>query len=80
MRGKTYAEREKARTEKRWLSRDGFYRDEIAKAQTPRQKLAKVTDYAKAVGDELPDDGRLALAHQIAKIVDAVARDERSKL
>jgi hypothetical protein len=75
VRGATPEQREQARTEIRAQRRDTFYRNLIAKAKTPRQKLAIATDYAKAVGDELDDNGRLDLARAITK-----ATDERSKV
>lgn len=75
VRGKTAQERKEARDKVRATRRNTFYRDLLAKAATGRQKLAIATDYAKAIGDELDEQGRLALAHAITK-----ATDERSPL
>jgi hypothetical protein len=75
VKGKTLQERVEARAKRRTERRNTFYRGLMAKAQTPRQKLAIATDYAKAVGDELDDTGRLDLARAITK-----AADERSAL
>lgn len=67
VRGKTFAEREDARTKLRAQRRIGFFHKQMAKAQTPRQELAIATDMAKAIGDELDDNGRRNLAIAIVQ-------------
>lgn len=74
VRGATPELRAQARRKMRVQRRNAFFTDLIIQAVTARQKLARAVDYAKAVGDDLDDAGRLELAKAITKLV-----DERSK-
>jgi hypothetical protein len=75
VRGTTPQERAAVREENTRARRQGFYvariRDE---AKTARQKLTFACDFAKAVGDDLDEDGRFRLAGAIAKLAEEANR------
>ena len=74
VRGATPEIRAEKRRKNQLERRNKFFTDRIVEAPTARQKLSIACDYAKAVGDDLDETGRLNLAKAIAGLA-----DERSK-
>lgn len=74
-RGLTAEERAAKKVENRKATRVRFYLKRMREAGTSRGQLQQCTDYAKAVGDEIGDEGRRRLAARIAQVVEEVGRD-----
>lgn len=70
VRGTTTEERADARRLRRGQRRFEFFATEIRNAVNGRQRLAQACQYVKAVGDELDEDGRNALAKAVAELAD----------
>jgi hypothetical protein len=69
-RGKTFEEREAARRERTRRNRLDHFIGAIRDARTGRQRLQQACQFAKAVGDDLDDPARTAMAREIAEIAD----------
>lgn len=70
VRGTTAEERQAARAGRTAARRLRFFVDEIKAARTGRQRLQQACQFAKAVGDDLDDEGRTLMAREIAEIAD----------
>ncbi len=70
VRGTTAEERAEARRLRRGWRRLDYFTRQIRDATTGRQRLQQACAYAKAVGDELDDQGRTNLAREIAELAD----------
>lgn len=70
VRGTTFEEREVARQQRTRKNRLDHFVDAIRGAKTGRQRLQQACQFAKAVGDDLDDQARTAMAREIAEIAD----------
>lgn len=70
VRGTTAEQRVAARRLVRGQRRLAFFTEEIKKAVNGRQRLQQACQFAKAVGDELDEHSRNALAKEIAELAD----------
>lgn len=70
VRGTTTEERAEARRLRRGQRRFEFFANAIRTAVNGRQRVQQACQYAKAVGDELDEDGRNAFAKELAELAD----------
>ena len=75
VRGKTFEERQAARRERTRKNRLAHFVDAIRDAKTGRQRLQQACQFAKAVGDDLDDEARTAMAREIAEVADRRNRE-----
>ncbi len=68
--GATPAERPEAREAQRRKKRIAFHFARIRSSRNGRERLENACAYARAVGDDLPDDARTALARAIVALAD----------
>ncbi len=70
VKGATAEERAAARKVRTSQRRLTHFIDAIKEAKTGRQRLQQACQFAKAVGDDLDEQGRIEMAREVAEIAD----------